>query len=304
MNTANYPPILQLQNSTLQASLSLSLSLSLLSSYVLALAYDSVYPVIQSHLAKKEKELADKLRKMEADEVHFVDIGCNKMFRNYRPSEQIYEYLGSSISTKKSPLEKVYVYKRILDRINDELNDFLNLTIHSPFSKCKYEVLTDDLMAIVVYVLIKFNSSARVNSSGEKAGHSSLLSELEFIQTFSYYLHISSSAYGYALTTFEVAIGYIKDYHFEFASASPTKSLTNGLNKLNGSIKSRRKNSDKGSFTSNDSTSSDTPNKKPEVRRQLNFTSAKLNENLDNIAKLIEETSFSFQQLENAEKND
>lgn len=258
--------------------------------------------MIRTHFEKEEKELADKLRRMAADEVHFVGIGCNKMFRNYRPSDQIYEQLGSSIS-KKSPLEKVYIYKRILDRINDELNDFLNFNLHSPFSKCKYEVLTDDLVAILVYVLIKFHLRGR--AAGEKAGDSgpSLVSELEYIQTFSFYLHTSSSAYGYALTTFEVAVNYIKDYHFEFADASPTKSLANGLARSNGSIKSKRKNSSRSSLASNDSTSNDALNKKPEIRRQLNFTSAKMNEDLEKIAKLIEETSFSFQQLENAEND-
>lgn len=262
---------------------------------MLALAYDSLYPVIRTHVEKEEKELADKLRRMEADEVHFVNVGCNRMFRSYRPSEQIYEQLSSSIS-KKSPLEKVYIYKRILDRINDELNDFLNLNLHSPFSKCKYEVLTDDLVAILVYVLIKFHAGSAKDSGP------SLVSELEYIQTFSFYLHTSSSAYGYALTTFEVAVNYIKDYHFEFVDTSPTKSLTNG--RSNGSIKSKRRNSSRASLASNDSTSNDALNKKPEVRRQLNFTSAKMNEDLEKIAKLIEETSFSFQQLESAEKND
>lgn len=266
--------------------------------------------MIRSHHAKEEKELADKLRKMEAEDVHFVDIGCNKMFRAYQPSDQIYDQLSSSISKKKSPLEKVYAYKRILDRINDELNDFLNLTVHSPFSKCKFEVLTDDLMAIVVYVLIKFDSIDRlISRSGskkvnEKELHSSaaLLSELQFIQTFSFYLHTSSSAYGYALTTFEVAINYI-NYHFEFVNASPTKLSANGLNKPNGSLRFNRKNSDK-SLASSDSTSNEALARKPETRRQLNFTSVKVTENLEKIAKLIEQTSFSFQQLESAEKND
>lgn len=255
--------------------------------------------MIRSHHAKEDKELAGKLRKMETDEVHFVDIGCNRMFRGYQPSDRIYEQLASSIS-KKSPLEKVYAYKRILDRINDELNDFLNLNLHSPFSKSKFEVLTDDLMAIVVYVLIQFNSSSR---TGKVDSNSSvpLLSELEFIQTFSFYLHTTSSAYGYALTTFEVAVNYIKDYHFEIANASPARSLANGL-KPNGSVWSKRKNSD--SLVSSDSTSNDALGKRPEVRRQLNFTSTKMNEDLEKIAKLIEENSFSFQQLENAEKND
>ena len=272
---------------------------------MLALAYDSVYPVIRSHKAKEEKELADKLRKMEAEEVNFVDIGCNKMFRNYQPSDQIYDQLSSSISKKKSPLEKVYAYKRILDRINDELNDFLNLSIHSPFSKCKFEVLTDDLMAIVVYVLIKFDSKRNNEKGNPKESHTSavLLSELELIQTFSFYLHTSSSAYGYALTTFEVAVNYI-NLHFEYAAESPTKSPANGLAKSNGSLRYHRKNSDKGSLASSESTSNEALARKPETRRQLNFTSVKLTENLEKIAKIIEETSFSFQQLESADKND
>ena len=276
-------------------------------SYILALAYDKVYPVLKSRFQSEEQELEDQLRKMEKEDIHFINIGCNKVFRTYQPSIAIFNYLDS-ILKKKSPLEKIYLCKKILDKINDELNEFLNASFYSPFSKCKHEVLTDDLVAILVYVLIKFN----LNNLNKNSA-TFLVSEFRYIQLFNFYLHLDSSVYDYSITTFEVAINYIKDnYHFKFnesltksnSSANIVKCLNSS--KSNGSVKSlnKRRMSSKESSKSNESSISDNQIKKPEIRKQLNFTSMKINEDLEKIAKLIEANSFSFQQLENTEKDD
>lgn len=268
----------------------------------MALSWEKVYPVIKSHCLDEEQELIGQLRRLEQQDTHFTSFGCNQLFSLYQPSKQIYEHL-QAILKKRSPIEMIYLCKKILDRINDELNEFLTTKLYSPFSKSKYEVLTDDLVAIVVYILIKFN----LNSLNKNL-NPFLVSEIRYMQTFSFYLHMQS-AYGYSLTTFEVAYNYIKDYHFE-SDETPTK--TNGQTStgsksksLNGSVRSL--NSRRTTVSSETIDEQVNNANKKEVRKQLNFSSVKLNEDLEKITKLItaiEDTSFSFQQLENAEKND
>lgn len=254
-----------------------------------------MYPVIKVQCSNEEQELIEQLKRMEKEEdMHFVNIGCNKLFRTYQPSTQIYDHLNCSI-LKKSPLEKIFIYKKILDTINNELNEFLNFKLYSPFSKCKYEVLTDDLVAIVVYILIKFN----LNNLNKNKSNSFLVSEFRYIQNFSFYLDMSSSAYGYAMTTFEVAVNYIKDKHFEF-NETPTKSLKKSTSKSKSSLKNKRRALKE---SSNDSSINDHNLIKKDIRKQLTFssTSVKMDEDLEKISQLIENNSFSFQQLENAD---
>lgn len=265
------------------------------------MVYDKIYPVIKSHYLNDENEMIDQLKKMmnREDEIHFINNGCNKLFKSYQPSNQITD-LMAKILKKKSPLEKIYLCKKVLDRINDELNDFLYEKHYSPFSKLKNEsVMTDDLVAIIIYVLIKFNLKNLKQKS-----NLFLIGELSFMQTFSFYLHMQS-AYGYALTTFEVAVNYIKDYHFEY-NESPNKinESSNGqssMKSLNGSIKSLKR---KTSTSTSNETLNQSNSMRKDVRKQINFTSVKMNDDLEQIAKILEETSFSFKQLENVDKTD
>lgn len=209
---------------------------------------------------------------------------------------------------KKSPLEKIYLCKKVLDKINDELNEFLNVKLYSPFSKqSKYEILTDDLVALVVYIIIKFNSKKLDRDLF-------LISEFGYIQTFSFYLSLNSSAYGYSLTTFEVAVNFIKDYHFDTRNKGLESNSSSSKSLDESSIKTFSSNSSIKSFKCSSGIKSRTPRKNSlnsftddfknsEVKKQLNFGSIKLNDDLEEIAKIIEETSFSFQQLKNTEND-
>jgi len=66
---------------------------SSLECYILALASDQLYPVIKSHCLSEEQELIEQIKRMEKEDIHFVNIGSNQIFRTYEPSKQIYGLL-------------------------------------------------------------------------------------------------------------------------------------------------------------------------------------------------------------------